>query len=429
MKKYACAACCVALLSVVSGQIRRALVDGNNFDDNDLSLFDETSPVLVSFTNSSYNKLSSILDTLPNFEETNGCLYQSLCGPSFHSLDADCNMWWPLNHTELHLHSHVPQHIGMMKVMQRLILSCNDNMKYKTVLVQNFKAGMCDFSRNAFACLDKSNGFEFALRNHHIKDSGAVRLDYLLECDNNDSDIEELLVVVIDERLPMHSQMARVTHIILHKYYATDIVKSQHSQGFHPWLSVLESRDDLGYALQSFLPHAINMVEVGVSVGNYASLLLHTAPQLQVYLGIDSYKQWDNEYIDLANTAQEEQEGNFLTALSKLSVFGDRAHILRLDSISASKRVLNKSVDFIYIDAMHHYRAVLADMTAWWPKLKPCGLFAGHDFLVDVFYDTVFTVKPAVLEFARQLDLMVLQTYDTQEYPSYPTWFIYKPCV
>ena len=37
--------------------------------------------------------------------------------------------------------------------------------------------------------------------------------------------------------------------------------------------------------------------------------------------------------------------------------------------------------DFIYIDADHSYKAVVSDIEAWKPKLKPDGFLCGHDYM------------------------------------------------
>ena len=40
----------------------------------------------------------------------------------------------------------------------------------------------------------------------------------------------------------------------------------------------------------------------------------------------------------------------------------------------------DESVDFIWIDADHHYSSVIQDIRAWYPKLKVGGIIAGHDY-------------------------------------------------
>ena len=40
----------------------------------------------------------------------------------------------------------------------------------------------------------------------------------------------------------------------------------------------------------------------------------------------------------------------------------------------------DNSLDFIFIDANHDYQAVLRDIELWYPKVRPSGLVAGHDY-------------------------------------------------
>ena len=35
----------------------------------------------------------------------------------------------------------------------------------------------------------------------------------------------------------------------------------------------------------------------------------------------------------------------------------------------------------MFIDARHSYDAVLEDLNAWWPKIRPGGILAGHDYV------------------------------------------------
>jgi predicted O-methyltransferase YrrM len=50
------------------------------------------------------------------------------------------------------------------------------------------------------------------------------------------------------------------------------------------------------------------------------------------------------------------------------------------DSVSAARRFEDGSLDWVFIDADHSYRAVLADIRAWAPKLKESALLSGHDY-------------------------------------------------
>lgn len=66
---------------------------------------------------------------------------------------------------------------------------------------------------------------------------------------------------------------------------------------------------------------------------------------------------------------------------------------IQLESTQAAKSFKNESIDFVFIDASHMYEAVLSDIKAWFPKVKPGGIIAGHD------YSPRFGVIQAVNEF------------------------------
>jgi hypothetical protein len=52
---------------------------------------------------------------------------------------------------------------------------------------------------------------------------------------------------------------------------------------------------------------------------------------------------------------------------------------IQMESVSAAETYADGSLDFVFIDADHRVAAVEADCRAWWPKLKPGGVMAGHD--------------------------------------------------
>lgn len=64
---------------------------------------------------------------------------------------------------------------------------------------------------------------------------------------------------------------------------------------------------------------------------------------------------------------------------------------LQLPSVEVAARFAAGTVDFVFIDGDHQAAAVMADITAWLPTLKPGGVIAGHD--IDI---------PAVRQAVRQ---------------------------
>ena len=66
-------------------------------------------------------------------------------------------------------------------------------------------------------------------------------------------------------------------------------------------------------------------------------------------------------------------------------------------SIRAARLFQPSSVDFCFIDADHAYESLMADLHAWWPKVKPGGTLAGHDYRQSASW--LAGVTPAVHAF------------------------------
>jgi hypothetical protein len=129
-------------------------------------------------------------------------------------------------------------------------------------------------------------------------------------------------------------------------------------------------------------------IEIGVQAGRYSLYILQDT-KVEKLFGVDNYQ---NKPI---------KENNFYqAAIKKTSSFSDRYKLIISDSVEASKTFPEGYFDFIYIDADHSYKAVNADIVAWWPKLKPCGLFYGHDYFFEEKESLSFGVPQAVDEFA-----------------------------
>jgi len=53
--------------------------------------------------------------------------------------------------------------------------------------------------------------------------------------------------------------------------------------------------------------------------------------------------------------------------------------VVQKPSTVAALDYAEASLDVVFLDADHSYAALRADIAAWWPKLKPGGVMAGHD--------------------------------------------------
>ena len=62
-----------------------------------------------------------------------------------------------------------------------------------------------------------------------------------------------------------------------------------------------------------------------------------------------------------------------------------KSHVIpvRGHSTETASHFADRSLDFIYLDAGHTYSDVLADLAAWWPKVKDDGVIAGDDWCFE----------------------------------------------
>ena len=74
-----------------------------------------------------------------------------------------------------------------------------------------------------------------------------------------------------------------------------------------------------------------------------------------------------------------------------------RSVLHRMNGNKAAKLIEDKSLDFIFIDADHHYEHVRSDILTWLPKVKDDGWIIGHDIDMP-------DVKRAVKELLPKFD-------------------------
>jgi hypothetical protein len=90
---------------------------------------------------------------------------------------------------------------------------------------------------------------------------------------------------------------------------------------------------------------------------------------------------------------------HFMHCANRLWHLGSRFALLRLHSAVAAQMFADGFFDFIYIDAEHTYGMVSQDIRLWWPKVRPGGILAGHDY----------TTAGETSEVCRAVDRFVMQ--------------------
>lgn len=169
------------------------------------------------------------------------------------------------------------------------------------------------------------------------------------------------------------------------KYYLSCIQKHEDY--------IVYNRNDSYYnwaAYYSVLPNLINQFnlkigcEVGVAFGTHSAAILKNTSITKLY-SVDPYSNfypgsWHNipQYPGIKPSIYSEVA--YLKVKNMLSKFGERSELIRKGSVEASKRFSANSLDFVYIDALHTYQAVKADLHAWFDKVRSGGLISGDDY-------------------------------------------------
>ena len=131
----------------------------------------------------------------------------------------------------------------------------------------------------------------------------------------------------------------------------------------------IHSRDELPYIL-----NGLNLfgegAEIGVKSGIYSEYILKIWHGQKLY-SIDPWIEFlQDEYIDSANVDKDQQEEFYKQTFQRLNRFASRSRILRCTSEKAAHQFRTGQLDFVYIDAQHHYEAVKEDLMLWYPKVK-----------------------------------------------------------
>lgn len=198
-------------------------------------------------------------------------------------------------------------------------------------------------------------------------------------------------------------------------------------------ITPIPDRMDMAAVAQAQFYKTGNAVEVGVWKGEFAKHNLEH--WMGRYFMVDPWQPRNDGSIDKNMQDIESWADIFNDAMSNTYEHHDRCVNKIMDSLEAATHMKDGLFDWIYIDANHTYNGVASDLNAWWPKLRPGGLFSGDDYgnQSDRWaakygeYGKVYKwgVIEAVNEFAATHGLQVHVTWmnDKTECPS---WYIVK---
>ena len=149
-------------------------------------------------------------------------------------------------------------------------------------------------------------------------------------------------------------------------------------------------------------------IEIGTDVGETAAALLFNVPTLKLHC-IDPY----TRYVDWNGNDLNDRNDVLYKMRNRLAPFANRYTLHQFTSDEAVSGFWDESVDFIFVDGLHTYEQVLADCHNYYRKLKPGGIFAGHDF------NAIEGVRRAVVEFAASVGKEIKQD-------KHDTWYWVK---
>lgn len=182
----------------------------------------------------------------------------------------------------------------------------------------------------------------------------------------------------------------------------------------------VQLREDFGHFLnrRGLVGEA---AEVGVQRGLFSRALLDRWQGAMLHL-IDPWRHFEGGYQDIGNVSDEQHEAFMREAERNLEPHRGRYRMHRKLSLEAVSSFDDNSLDFVYIDANHEFQAVLDDIHSWFPKVKPGGVMAGHDYLDGTLPAGEFGVKSAVRAFECETGLLAHGTLD----PPWPSWYLVK---
>jgi len=125
------------------------------------------------------------------------------------------------------------------------------------------------------------------------------------------------------------------------------------------------------------------IAEIGVWMGRSIIFMAQTLKRMGKrvkLIAVDTFKgePGQSEHVEAVAAHGGSLRAVFESNLARCGV-ADMVQVIESDSADAAYMIPDGSLAFCYIDAAHEYEGVKRDILAWKGKVKPGGIFAGHD--------------------------------------------------
>ena len=178
------------------------------------------------------------------------------------------------------------------------------------------------------------------------------------------------------------------------------------------WLHEVTNRAHLMQLFGERDEHGSDIVEVGVEYGMFSQQIVELCPRAKL-VAVDPWRYQTAGYQDPCNKPQAALDEIYRQCCERLQPYGDRVQILRMPSIEAAKKLEDMFFDLVYLDG---------NLEAWYPRVMPGGILAGHDFTENP-NPTVCGVIPAVTELVARERLSLYRLFGNGDC----SWAVRKP--